>query len=38
MYPAEELKVAGVNIYDDNVYIEAINTFNHYIEEFKKIY
>ena len=38
MYPALELKVAGVDIYDENVYKEAINTFNKYIDEFKKIY
>ena len=38
MYPADELKVAGVDIYDENVYIEAIKTFEGYIEEFKKIY
>ena len=38
MYPSEELLVAGVDIYDENVYIEAINTFNNYIDEFKKIY
>ena len=38
MYPSEELLVAGVDIYDENVYIEAINTFNNYIDEFKKTY
>ena len=38
MYPSEELKVAGVDIYDENVYTEAIKTFEGYIEEFKKIY
>ena len=38
MYPAEELKVAGVDIYDENVYVEAIKTFDNYIEMFKKIY
>ena len=36
MYPALELKVAGVDIYDNPVYIEAINSFNEYIERFKK--
>ena len=35
MYPSDELKVAGVDIYDDNVYEEAINTFNEKIKEFK---
>ena len=38
MYPASELKVAGVDIYDENVYLDAINTFNKYIDEFKNIY
>ena len=38
MYPADELKVAGVDIYDENIYIEAINTFNRYIKEFREIY
>ena len=37
MYPSEELKVAGVDIYDENVYQEAIDTFNNYIELFKNI-
>ena len=38
MYPADELKVAGVDIYDESVYKEAIKTFNKYIDEFKDIY
>lgn len=38
MYPADELLVAGVNIYDENVYEEAIKTFDKYISEFKRIY
>ena len=38
MYPADELKVAGVSVFDDNVYKEAIKTFDGYIEMFKKIY
>ena len=38
MYPADELLVAGVDIYDENVYKSAIQTFNKYIDEFKKIY
>ena len=37
MYPADELKVAGVSVFDDNVYKEAIKTFDGYIEMFKKI-
>ena len=36
MYPSEELKVAGVDIYDENVYKEAINTFENYIKLFKE--
>ena len=38
MYPASELKVSGVDVYDENVYLDAINTFNKYIDEFKNIY
>ena len=38
MYPAEELLVAGVDIYDGKVYEEAIKTFDKYIELFKEIY
>ena len=38
MYPADELKVAGVDIFDDTLYTEAIETFNNYIDEFYKIY
>lgn len=38
MYPADELKVANVDIYDNDVYEEAIKTFDKYIEEFKEIY
>ena len=36
MYPAEELKVAGVDIFDGDVYTEAIKTFDKYIELFKE--
>ena len=35
MYPSLELKVAGVDIFDENVYTEAIKTFDKYIDEFK---
>ena len=38
MYPAEELEVAGVSVFDDNVYKEAIKAFDSYIEMFKKIH
>ena len=37
MYPAEELKVANVDINDPELYNEEINTFNSYIEEYEKI-
>ena len=37
MYPSEELKVANVDINDPELYIEAINTFNSYIEEYKNV-
>ena len=36
MYPAEELKVAGVDIYSDEVYKEAIKEFDKNIKLFKK--
>ena len=36
MYPSEELMVAGVDIYDENVYKEAINSFDKYIDLFKE--
>lgn len=38
MYPAEELEVAGVSIYDNDVYNEAIKTFDKYISTFQEIY
>ena len=37
MYPAEELKVANVDINDPALYTEAINTFDGYVKEYKKI-
>lgn len=37
MYPALELKVAGVNIYDENLYLNAIKAFDGYIDSFTKI-
>ena len=37
MYPSEELKVANVDINDPALYIEAINTFDGYVKEYKKI-
>ncbi len=38
MYPADELMVAGVSVFDENVYLEAIKEFDKYIETFQKIY
>ena len=37
MYPAEELEVAGVSIFDDSVYLDAIDKFESFIDEFTKI-
>ena len=37
MHPADELKVAGVDIFDDKLYTEAIEKFDSYIDSFKKI-
>ena len=37
MHPADELQVAGVNIYDKNLYINAIKAFESYIDEFEKL-
>lgn len=34
MYPSEELKVANVDIYDKNLYLNAIKTFDGYIDSF----
>jgi len=36
MYPADELMVAGVSVFDDEVYKSAIKTFDKYIELFKE--
>ena len=38
MYPADELMVAGVSVFDENVYLEAIKEFRGYIDSFEKIY
>jgi len=37
MAPSDELKVAGVDIYDKNLYLNAINSFEQYIDSFNKI-
>ena len=38
MYPADELMVSGVSIFDEEVYLSAIKAFDSYIDEFKEIY
>lgn len=37
MYPSDELKVANVDIHDENLYLNAINAFDEYIDSFAKI-
>jgi len=37
MYPADELKVANIDIHDENLYLNAINAFDEYIDSFTKI-
>ena len=37
MYPADELKIAHVDINDSNLYLEAIKTFESYINEYKEV-
>ena len=37
MHPADELKIAGVDIFDENLYINAINKFDEYIDSFRKL-
>ena len=36
-YPVNELKVAGVDVFDDSVYLEAIKEFEKTINQFKKL-
>lgn len=36
-YPTEELKVAGVNVFNDEVYLNAIKTFEKTIFEFEEL-
>ncbi len=38
MYPADELLVAGVSVFDEEVYLSAIKAFDRYIDSFKEIY
>ena len=38
MHPADELLVAGVDVFNKDVYESAINTFDNSIDSFKKIY
>lgn len=37
MYPADELKVANIDIRDENLYLNAIKAFDEYIDSFTKI-
>ena len=37
MYPEDELKIAGVDVHDKEVYLSAINQFSDTVEEFKKL-
>lgn len=37
MHPSQELLVAGVDIHDENLYVNAINKFNEYIDLFREI-
>ncbi len=37
MHPADELKVAGVDIFDENLYLSAIKKFESFIDSFHKI-
>jgi len=37
MYPADELKVANIDIHDENLYLNAIKAFDEYIDSFTKI-
>ena len=38
MYPADELKVAGVDVFNKDVYESAIKSFNGFIDSFMEIY
>ncbi len=38
MYPADELKIAGVSVFDNDVYLSAIKAFEDIINDFHKIY
>lgn len=38
MYPADELMVAGVSVFDDNVYLDAIKAFDSFIDSFHEVY
>lgn len=37
MHPADELKVAGVDIFDESLYVDAIKKFEEYIDSFRKL-
>ena len=38
MHPADELMVAGVSVFDEEVYLSAIKAFDSYIDSFREIY
>ena len=37
MYPEDELKIAGIDVHDKEVYLSAINHFSDTVNEFKKL-
>lgn len=37
-YPVEELKIAGVNIQDENIVKRAIEMFDSYLDQFEELY
>ena len=37
MHPADELKVAGVDIFDEKLYLDAIKKFESFVDSFEKI-
>ena len=38
MYPADELKIAGIDITSSEVIVSAIKMFDKTIEDFKELY
>ena len=37
MYPEDELKVAGIDVHDKDVYLSAINYYSKLVDEFEKL-